>query len=128
MKTFSQIIIIILIIVFVLVLDIITNNMTEKYIKKIESEMANIERVIDEKTEKLKEQTNNLDKMWKDIENKMSYYSEHNELEKVSLNIKLLKKQIEIEEYNLAKESISEINYILEHIEEKQKLKIKNIF
>ena len=67
MKTFSQIIIIILIIVFVLVLDIITNNMTEKYIKKIESEMANIERVIDEKAEKLKEQTNNLDKMWKDI-------------------------------------------------------------
>ena len=36
--------------------------------------------------------------------------------------------EIEIEEYDYAKETIAEVKYLLNHIKDKPKLKINNIF
>ena len=53
---------------------------------------------------------------------------EHNELEKVTLNLKILEKQIEIKNYLDSYQTISEINYLLDHLKEKQRTNIQNVF
>lgn len=128
MKIFKQIIIITLIVVCVIVLEIITNKITANAIGDISKKMEELEKNIDENHKKLNQEVDNLEKEWKEKEEKLSYYLEHDEIEKVSLNIGLLKKEIEIEEYDYAKETIAEVKYLLNHIKDKPKLKINNIF
>ncbi|MGN1298613.1 MAG: DUF4363 family protein [Candidatus Scatovivens sp.] len=128
MKMFKQTIIIIIVIVFVILLDIITNNITKKSIENISKKLDEIEDYIESDSKKSNEEAKKINDDWKKLEDKLSFYLEHDELEKVSININLLKKQIQIEEFEDAKESITEVKYLLKHIEEKQKLKVKNIF
>lgn len=128
MKIFNQIIIIALIIVSVIVLEFITNKITEIAIADISEKMDKLEKSIEINSEKLNLEVENLEKEWEKKEEQLSYYLEHDEIEKVSLNICLLKKEIEIEDYEHAKETISEVKYLLNHIEEKPRLKINNIF
>ncbi len=128
MRIFKQIIIIIFVLVLVISLDIITRKITKEAIENIKEELSILEKNIKTGSDGIIEETEQLDKKWKSIEDKLSFYLEHNELEKISIKIKLLKKEIEIDELNDAKETIMEINYSLEHVEEKQNLKIKNIF
>lgn len=128
MKMFKQTIIIIIVIVFVILLDIITNNITKKSIENISKKLDEIEDYIESDSKKSNEEAKRINDDWKKLEGKLSFYLEHDELEKVSININLLKKQIQIEEFEDANESITEVKYLLKHIEEKQKLKVKNIF
>ena len=58
----------------------------------------------------------------------MNYYLEHDELEKVGRQVKILESQIEIENDLDIKQNIAEINFLLKHIEEKPKITIDNIF
>lgn len=128
MKIFKQIIIITLIILCVITLDVITNKITEIAICNISQKMEDLEKNIDNDSEKLNEEVEHLEKEWKKKEKQLSYYLEHDEIEKVSLNICLLKKEIEIKELEDAKETIAELKYLLNHIKEKPKLRINNIF
>ena len=89
MKIFKQIIIITLIVVCVIVLEIITNKITANAIGDISKKMEELEKNIDENHKKLNQEVDNLEKEWKEKEEKLSYYLEHDEIEKVSLNIGL---------------------------------------
>ena len=65
---------------------------------------------------------------WQEFEGKAAYYVEHNELEKVSSKVGLIKKTIEIDETDLTVEYLEEIKFLLDHIYDKDKLRLKNIF
>ena len=58
----------------------------------------------------------------------MAYYIEHDELEKVKTAITSIKSYVEVKEYNQSLESIDKCKYILEHIQESQRLSLDNIF
>ena len=76
---------------------------------------------IEKKIGKLKEN-------WLKKQDKLSYFSEHDELEKVSRCLITLEENVKNEEYEIALEDGSEFMYWLNHIKEKDKLELKNIF
>ena len=62
------------------------------------------------------------------MENVLSYYIEHDELEKVGIQIALLNGDLQVEEYNTAIENLEEVIYILKHIQEKEQFDFRSIF
>ena len=59
---------------------------------------------------------------------KLAYYIEHNELEKVDTEIVKAKADIEVQNYAIAIENLERCTFILEHIKDKNSLKIVNVF
>lgn len=141
MKLKKEIILIIGISVFIIVLELVTNLITEESVKKIEKEITGINVALRE-IKDMERGTDNYNKykkeLEKDIENlkkdwflkqdKLSIFSEHNELEKVSKCLITIEENTKNEEYEIALEDGSEFCYLLNHIKEKDKLELKNIF
>ena len=78
--------------------------------------------------EKVKSKLEEIEKTWDDKHVKLSYYMEHDELEKVEAHITSLKSFIETEEYP---EAICELDngvFVLKHIEEKYAFSLENLF
>ena len=135
MKLKKEIFLIIGISVFIIILEIVTNIITEKSVIKIE-EMINkinfelkqlsneIERGVENETYKkaMEKKIVELKKEWFKEQNKLSFFSEHDELEKVSRCLITLEENMKNEEYRIALEDGSEFLYWLNHIKEKDKL------
>ena len=125
----KEIIIVFIIIIIILATDILTQNFTKNSISLINEKLDNIKTsVINNETNDLNSEIKNLDENWTDINNKMSFYIEHDELEKVNTSLVKIKSYIEFEEYSEAVPELEECKYILDHIKEKQRLKIINLF
>ena len=58
----------------------------------------------------------------------MSCYIEHNELEKVARQITVIKGNIDVEEYAQAIPQLDECVYIINHIVDKERVLIRNLF
>lgn len=58
----------------------------------------------------------------------MACYLEHNELEKVKAQLIIMEAAAQIDDFDVIYEETSRTKYIIEHINEKQSLKIDNIF
>ena len=74
------------------------------------------------------EKINTIHNNWDERYEKLAYYIEHTELEKVETNLTGVRSYIESEEYN---EGIAELDksiYLLEHLKVKGKFSLKNIF
>lgn len=136
----KKILIIIIVIFFVISLDFMTENYTNKVVnevnqeleivnKKIEEGYVDNEFVLGKNIEKdIRKISKKVLEKWRKQDNILSFYIEHDEIEKVSDKINLLNKQIEISNYTDAISSINEIEFLLKHITEKQSLTWKNIF
>ena len=132
--------VIIVVIFLVIFLDFITENYTNKVVEEVNQVLENIdtelekryvnnEIVLKEEEEKnIREMSKKILQKWRTKENNLSFYIEHDEIEKVSDKINLLNKQIEIDNYIDAISSINEAKFLLKHITEKQSLTWKNIF
>ena len=65
---------------------------------------------------------------WKDYFEKLAYYIEHNELEKVETNLTSLKSYLETEQYHDAANELDKAEFVLKHIEDKNSFNLMNIF
>ena len=74
------------------------------------------------------EKARDLLKDWEEKEEILSYYLEHDEIEKIGNDISLIEKQIEIEDIDHARQTITEVKFLFNHIENKQILNIENFF
>lgn len=74
------------------------------------------------------EKARDLLKDWEEKEVILSYYLEHDEIEKIGNDISLIEKQIEIEDIDDARQTITEVKFLFNHIENKQILNIENFF
>ena len=125
MRFIKETIGIILIIVFVISIEIITEKITNNSLRVISQEITNIE---ENGEEKIEECVNKLSETWKNEEAKLSCYMEHDELEEISKLINSLKFSSKKNDTEKIEENIEEIKFKMEHIKNKQKVKIKNIF
>lgn len=125
MRFIKETIGIILIIVFVISIEIITEKITNNSLRVISQEITNIE---ENGEEKIEESVNKLSETWKNEEAKLSCYMEHDELEEISKLINSLKFSSKKNDTEKIEENIDEIKFKMEHIKNKQKVKIKNIF
>lgn len=131
---------IIAIIIFVVILDFMTerytnntvNEITEKLTilnEKVDKYIDNSKFYMDNKnSEEIIKISNELLENWREKDNVLSFYIEHDELEKISNKINSFNKQVETSNYNDAIVSLIETEFLLNHITQKQNLSLKNIF
>lgn len=127
------------IIIFITIVTtiVIGNGVTQKYTTESVDEMVNllhnIKTEIFEKKENidinnLESEIDQLKDKWEKRHEKLAFYIEHDELEKVETNLTGLKGEIEGEEYGEVMSRLDQSVFLLEHIEDKYKFNLQNIF
>lgn len=127
----KETIIISIIIVAILLGNLATRGYTQKSVEEMNQDLEalRIEMGKKEKNERtLSKEIEETFHKWTDFNEELSYYIEHDELEKVQTELVSVKANIETKEYENGIESIDKAKYLLEHIQEKEALNIKNIF
>lgn len=127
----KEVIISIVIVVIIVIGNVITQNYTRKSVEAISSDLNSLRQelnVDDVNREKAKKHFDEIEKKWDNMQEKMAYYIEHDELEKVKTNLTELKSHTETEEYEEAICDLDKSVFVLEHIEKKSEFNLKNIF
>ncbi len=141
MKLKKEFFLIVFIILFIVSLEIVTNYIFKNSIDVIYKKIENIIVLIEElnikkdkniltknEIEVLGKKIEKLNDLWMAERNKLSYFSEHDELEKITKCLVLLEENARNKEYIKSLEDCKEFIYWLEHVKEKDSLKLKNIF
>ena len=111
----KEIIISIVIVLIIVILDIITQNCTNKSMSQVSEKLMDVRAdLINGNEDKTKE--------------KLVIYIEHGELEKVEQHMLETESYIEVEEYDVAVQTLDTCNFIIEHIKDKYEFSLKNIF
>ena len=126
----KELIVCIFIFIIIITANIITQNYTKECVSYMNKELNLLkESSINKKNNKeISEKISNIENIWSNYQEKLAYYIEHNELEKVETQIYAIKGLIESKSYDSMLSEIEKCSFILKHIEEKSKLSIKNIF
>ena len=128
---YKELIISIVVVGLIILGNIITQNNTIKSVNEISGELENLREIISKDevdAEKSKYKMQDIEKVWEERYEKMAYYIEHNELEKVETELTKLKADIDMKEYTMGVENLDNCIFILEHIKDKTALKIVNVF
>ncbi len=124
-----EMIICIVIIVFIVILDIITQNNTYKTMDEITTSLNTVRHSLEIQDDTaLSKNMESIINNWKEKSDILSFYVEHDELEKVGMYLQEIDSNIETKEYNIAIQSLDTCNFIIEHIKDKYKVSLKNIF
>lgn len=124
------------IICIVIVLAIVFgNNTTQEYTKESVSELSSGLMTLREETtqnnrekEKLQKDMENIYQQWEQRHDKLAYFIEHDELEKVETEFVAIKSYIETDEYEEATSELDKSVFILKHIEDKYAFNLENVF
>ena len=127
MKIKKEIALCILIILCILFLDSIKNDHFKNEKDEIYEMVSELQDTI-LNNEDGKDKINELNDKWEKFDKLAAFYTEHNALENVDLKIKLVKKNIEINDNEMTIEYLEEVKSMLNQIYEKDKLKLTNIF
>lgn len=123
------IIIIIVVILGVSFLNIITDKITAESVNSVISDLQELKENLElENNEEIKIKMKNVEDNWLRKKNKLEYFIEHDELEKVSSEIYIIKGNIEQEKYEDDISEIENAKFILKHLEDKYKFMFKNLF
>ncbi|MBP3800739.1 MAG: DUF4363 family protein [Clostridia bacterium] len=130
---YKETIICIITVIMIIAINTITENYTSQSVKELNGKLEELKKEIskeerDINVQFVKEKVTEIYKTWDDRYNILTYYLEHNELEKVENNLTVLKSYLESDEYAEASAKLDEMTFVLHHIEEKNKLDLKNVF
>ena len=126
---YKETIIFTFIIILIIVLDIMTQNYTKKSTIEITECLSELKKEIeDNNLEKTQEKLKELDKKWDMKHDKLAYYIEHDELEKVDTAIVQVRSFVENDDIPSAIAELETGKFVLEHIERKYKFNLQNIF
>ena len=118
-----------IIIIFVIILNHITQNYTQKTIDEITNDLEDLKEVTGLKDkDRSNSKINEIIKKWDDKYEVLTFYIDHNELEKVKTELVSLKANIDSQDYDQVCVDINRAKFLLEHIMQKISLQIKNIF
>lgn len=127
----KELVICIVVISFVIIGNILTQNYTKKCVEDMEVQLSQFKEVVLQKEKNKEEIMQKMEKIkikWDGMQEKLAYYIEHDELEKVEAEIALMEGQAESELYDEICPELEKCIFILEHIEDKTALNVKNIF
>ena len=129
----KELIICVIIIILIIIGNIVTQNYTKQCVSQMNQELEVLREVAlkAEEGKKNKEAikvVNNIETKWDEYQEKLAYYIEHDELEKVESQIFTVKGFSEIERYEEIIPELEKCVFILEHIQDKTKINVKNIF
>lgn len=124
----KEVIISIVIVLSITVLDFVTQDYTKETVKQTSIMLNNLKEEIKINEENIPDDLEEIFKSWEEKREKMAYFIEHDELEKVETNLTNIKSYIEEDEFDMAISSIDEAEFILKHIKEKNAFNLENIF
>ena len=129
-KMYKEIIVCIIVIALIFSIDLISNNYTKKVFEEMNEILGNLrnEMIKEEDNAKINEEIKKIEKKWNESFKTLSFYIEHNELEKVAKQITLIKGNADVKEYTQAIPQLDECVFLLNHIKDKESLLIRNLF
>lgn len=120
-----------IVLLLVVLTNIITQNYTNQSVEAMDIKLENLKQKLTQeevKKEEVEQEFENTMEHWKERYKVLAYYIEHDELEKVETELTSLKANIQVEQYEEGVPDLEKSIFILNHIKEKFKLNIKNIF
>lgn len=127
----KELIITIFIIAIVIIGNIVTQNYTTKCVETINQNLVDLKQEImkENRTSKaIEKQIKEMEEQWENMQEKLAFYIEHDELEKVETQLFMIKGNAEVQKYDESLPELEKCIFILEHIEDKTALDIKNLF
>ncbi len=127
----KEIVVCLVIIVSIFTLDSKTQSYTQKSVEESTTKLEKLREnlIAEEKDqEELLKSAEDIYNSWMEFHDILAYYIEHDELEKVETDIVALKGSIEVEEYEIAVSELDKSIFMLEHIQDKYKFNLDNIF
>ena len=125
----KETIISITIILSILILDIASQNYTKKAVDDMNNCISTFrDQINNADAETLQKSVDNINIKWKGYNKKMSLYIEHNELEKVETYLSGYENYVYAEDKQVAFKDIDQTEFMLEHISNKYKFTLENIF
>ena len=125
----KEIIICIVIIFAIFFGNFITQDYTKQAVLELSETLSNLREKIEQKdTDNLKEEIKKVEDKLEEKHNKLSYYLEHKELEKIETEVITIKSNIETDEYAHSIESIDRSIFLLKHVEDRYAFNLENIF
>lgn len=119
----------IIIVVTIFGLEMFTQNFTKETVSEITATIEVLkEDIIKEDENKIKETVERLRSEWEGKYDKLAYYLEHDELEKVDTAIVRMKSYIETKNFSEAVAELEDGKFVLEHIKDKNAFNLQNIF
>ena len=126
----KEAIISIVLIIIIIIGNIITQRYAEKTINTLTSKLEELKiEILEDKKEKSTDK--NMDEIiekWDIKHVKLAYFIEHNELERIEINLIGMKSYIRDMEKTEAVSKIEETKFLLENLEKKYKIHLENIF
>ena len=124
----KEIVITMIILVAIIGLNAFVGKYVDDKLNYVLSELNDLRPLVEEeKYEEANQKINEIDEYWKKSEDIVSFFVEHDELEKVMTEYTSLKTYCKLEQEE-AFEALDKMAFIIKHIEEKDDLKLKNIF
>lgn len=131
----KEIIVCIIIVIAIIVGNIITQNYTVKSIGILSEELEELKKDVieaedngEEVNENIKNKKEEIKKEWENRHDKLAYFIEHDELEKVETDLTALNSFIETKEYAEAISELDKCVFVLKHIEDKYAFNLQNVF
>ena len=135
-----ELIMILTIIALVITGHAITQTYTSNFFEEIENDLGELKKQIQgiqsnstndvsiENKKELIESFKNIHTKWNNKYNILAYYSEHDELEKIGVQLTAISGYLENEEYSHSSAEIDKTIFLLQHIRNKDNLRLVNIF
>jgi len=126
---YKELCVIIVVLILVLFFNDITQDYTKECVESVNSQLNGLKgSILEEKYDKTSDLINEILNNWKDRKEKLEYFIEHDELEKVETELMSLKANIEIKEYEHGVPDIQKAMFTLNHIQDKFAFRVQNIF
>lgn len=126
---YKEFIIIVIVIVMIVWLDISTNQYTKETLEILSSEFNVLRKyVLEENREESEKQFKKIKQNCEERYKILAFYIEHDELEKVETEMIKLEAEIYVGELESCISEIRMVIFILEHIQDKEKLQLQSIF
>lgn len=127
----KETIICIVIVIAIIFGENLTQDYTKKSVSELSSELMSLRGKLEQENadnEEISKEIESIYKYWEERHDKLAYYIEHDELEKVETELVEIKSNIETKSYD---ESIIELDksvFVLKHIEDKYAFNLQNVF
>ncbi len=129
MRFLKEYVIVGVILVFVFFMEHITKQNLSDSVKWMKDGITSIENKLEENREtEAQNEFLELKGKWDGEQEKLAFFVEHEELEKVSNDMVIIESNFEQNEADEIDENITDLKFMLDHIEEKNQLNLKNIF
>ena len=126
---YKEMIISVILVILIFIGDFITQKYTKDMVSSLIDEFGKLKQsLINASKEDSEIEVNEIEQKWDKAHDKLAYYIEHDELEKVETNLTSCKSLAETENYDLAISELEKTVFVLNHITDKYAFNLENIF